>query len=90
MFKDDEPTGYNTSDEEFERQLEEAAMIQEAEKAEKAAQPKKAKFKRGRGRNAKKSKKTGKFPSDPDAEGYEVWPEVKTANPYFTFTFSYD
>ena len=65
-------------------------MIQEAEKAEKAAQPKKAKFKRGRGRNAKKSKKTGKFPSDPDAEGYEVWPEVKTANPYFTFTFSYD
>ena len=51
---------YNTSDEEFEWQLEEAAMIQEAEKAKKAAQPKKVKFKCGHGSNAKKSKKTGK------------------------------
>ena len=67
-------TGYNTSDEEFERQLEEAAIIKEVEKAEAAAAaPRKARFKKGKGRNArKKTKTTNKFPADPNAEGYEV------------------
>ena len=51
-------------------------MIEEAEKLEKARQPK---IKRGRGRNAKKKsvKRTSTFPSDLDAEGYEV-PEVRS------------
>ena len=62
--------GYNTSDEEFERQLEEAALIQEQEKVEKLRRPK---VKKGRGRNARKrTKKNSHFPNDPDAEGYEV------------------
>ena len=34
---DEDRAGYNTSDEEFERQLEEAAMIEEVEKAEKVS-----------------------------------------------------
>lgn len=62
---DDENGGHNTSDEEFERQLEEAALIQEQEKVEKAKRPK---MKKGRGRNARKRSKkpTG------DGEGEEV------------------
>ena len=68
--EDNGGAGYNTSDEEFERQLEEAALIQEQEKVEKAKKPK---VKKGRGRNARKrNKKTSSFPTDPDAEGYEV------------------
>jgi chromodomain-helicase-DNA-binding protein 4 len=56
LLQDDEEehTGYNTSDEEFERQLEEAALIQEQEKVEKAKRPK---MKKGRGRNARKKAK---------------------------------
>ena len=72
--QDDDETGFNTSDEEFERQLEEAALLEEQAKAEKAATPApiaKKRLKRGRGRNAKKKTKTTNK-NDPDAEGYEV------------------
>ena len=68
MLQDEEADGYNTSDEEFERQLEEAAVLEAEAKAEKAKRPK---FKKGRGRNAKKRKRT-RDQGDPDAEGYEV------------------
>lgn len=61
--------GYNTSDEEFERQLEEAALIQEQEKVDKAKRPK---MKKGRGRNARKRSKKAVPSNDPDGEGYEV------------------
>ena len=72
--QDDDEGGYNTSDEEFERQLEEAAILKEAEKAEAAAAPNRKRTKRGRGQGhrKKKTKTTSKFPNDPDAEGYEV------------------
>ncbi|XP_071146572.1 chromodomain-helicase-DNA-binding protein Mi-2 homolog isoform X6 [Mytilus edulis] len=71
---EDEENKYNTSDEEFDRQLEEAARLEEEAKAEEAALPKrKSKTKKGRGRNVrKKTKLTNKFPTDPDAEGYET------------------
>ena len=72
---DDDGNAYNTSDEEFDRQLEEAALLEEQAKAEEAAAPKrKTKTKKGRGRGAKKKTKlTNKFPNnDPDAEGYET------------------
>ncbi|XP_052102889.1 chromodomain-helicase-DNA-binding protein Mi-2 homolog isoform X6 [Mytilus californianus] len=72
---EDEENQYNTSDEEFDRQLEEAARLEEEAKAEEAALPKrKSKTKKGRGRNVrKKTKLTNKFPNnDPDAEGYET------------------
>jgi hypothetical protein len=74
-LQDDDGNAYNTSDEEFDRQLEEAALLEEQAKAEEAAAPKrKTKTKKGRGRGAKKKTKlTNKFPNnDPDAEGYEV------------------
>ena len=74
-LQDDDGNAYNTSDEEFDRQLEEAALQEEQAKAEEAAAPKrKTKTKKGRGRGAKKKTKlTNKFPNnDPDAEGYEV------------------
>lgn len=72
--QEDDEGGYNTSDEEFERQLEEAAILKEAEKAEAAAAPPRKRTKRGRGQGhrKKKTKTTSKFPNDPDAEGYEV------------------
>ncbi|XP_064642044.1 chromodomain-helicase-DNA-binding protein 4-like isoform X3 [Lineus longissimus] len=70
---EEDEKGFNTSDEEFERQLEEAAIINEQKALEAAAAPKKHKFKRGRGHGAKKkTKRTNKYPSDPDAEGYET------------------
>ena len=69
----EEKTGnYNTSDEEFERQLEEAALIEEQEKAEKLAAKKSLqgpKLKKGRGRNAKKKKK---LVAKEGGDGYEV------------------
>ena len=69
--QDEDNEGFNTSDEEFERQLEEAAMMEEQEKVEKARKPK---VKKGRGRNARK--KTKKVNSsavgETDADGYEV------------------
>ena len=64
--------GFNTSDEEFERQLEEAAIMEAEEKMEKARKPK---MKKGRGKNARRRihlKKTSSFPTNLDAEGYEV------------------
>ena len=65
--------GYDTSDEEFERQLEEASILEEEEKAAAEAAPKKkSKTKKGRGRGKKKTKLTNKYPTDPDADGYEV------------------
>ncbi|KAL5015035.1 hypothetical protein ScPMuIL_009305 [Solemya velum] len=69
---EEDDNGYNTSDEEFERQLEEASIINEVAKAESAVR--KSKTKKGRGRNhrAKKTKMTNKYPTDPDAEGYET------------------
>lgn len=68
VLQDEEGDGFNTSDEEFERQLEEAAVLEAEAKLEKAKRPK---FKKGRGRNAKKRKRTRDH-GDPDAEGYEV------------------
>ncbi|KAK3592589.1 hypothetical protein CHS0354_001757 [Potamilus streckersoni] len=66
----DEDAGFNTSDEEFERQLEEASLIAEEEAKE---TPPKKRSKRGRGvRSKKKTKLTNKYPTDPDAEGYET------------------
>ena len=65
----DDEGGFDTSDEEFERQLEEAALVNEAEKDEKSE--KKKKTKKGKG-GRKKTKLTNKYPNDPDAEGYEV------------------
>ena len=70
----DEDNGFNTSDEEFERQLEEAAIIQAEEKLERERRPK---MKKGRGKNAKRRmkthlKKTSSYPTGLDAEGYEV------------------
>lgn len=71
---DEDDAAYNTSDEEFERQLEEAAIMKETEKAEAAAAPARKRTKRGRGQGhrKKKTKTTNKFPNDPDAEGYET------------------
>ncbi|KAK7482613.1 hypothetical protein BaRGS_00026112 [Batillaria attramentaria] len=71
---DEDEGGYNTSDEEFERQLEEAAVLKEAEKIEAASAPPRKRTKRGRGQGhrKKKTKTTNKFPNDPDAEGYET------------------
>ncbi|XP_050414709.1 chromodomain-helicase-DNA-binding protein 4 isoform X3 [Patella vulgata] len=65
---EDENAGFNTSDEEFERQLEEAALLNEGGGAD-ADAPKKRKTKRGRGK--KKKRQMGKN-TDPDAEGYET------------------
>nr|KAG5696298.1 hypothetical protein BaRGS_027908 [Batillaria attramentaria] len=72
--EDEDEGGYNTSDEEFERQLEEAAVLKEAEKIEAASAPPRKRTKRGRGQGhrKKKTKTTNKFPNDPDAEGYET------------------
>lgn len=72
--QDDDGVGYDTSDEEFERQLEEASILEEEEKAAAEAAPKKkSKTKKGRGRGGKKKTKlTNKYPTDPDADGYEV------------------
>ena len=75
-FKDEDNEGFNTSDEEFERQLEEAAMIEEQEKVEKSRKPK---MKKGRGRNAKKKSKKGTA-GDGDGDGYEVWVWKYTKN----------
>ncbi|XP_059141483.1 chromodomain-helicase-DNA-binding protein 4-like isoform X2 [Physella acuta] len=65
---DDGEKGFNTSDEEFERQLEEAALVKEQEKDKSG----KKKTKRGRGGRKKKTKLTSKYPNDPDADGYET------------------
>ncbi|XP_013083946.2 chromodomain-helicase-DNA-binding protein 4-like isoform X2 [Biomphalaria glabrata] len=65
---DDGEKGFNTSDEEFERQLEEAALVKEQEKDKSG----KKKTKRGRGGRKKKTKLTNKYPNDPDADGYET------------------
>jgi len=70
--QDEDNEGFNTSDEEFERQLEEAAMMEEQEKVEKARKPK---VKKGRGRNArKKTRKVNNTNSvgETDGDGYEV------------------
>lgn len=74
LLQDEDEGGYNTSDEEFERQLEEASILKEAEKAEAASAPPRKRTKRGKGQGhrKKKTKMTNKFPNDPDAEGYEV------------------
>ncbi|XP_062597362.1 chromodomain-helicase-DNA-binding protein Mi-2 homolog [Saccostrea cucullata] len=72
-LSDDDGVGYDTSDEEFERQLEEASILEEEEKAAAEAAPKKkSKTKKGRGRGKKKTKLTNKYPTDPDADGYET------------------
>jgi len=71
-WQDEDNEGFNTSDEEFERQLEEAAMVEEQEKVEKARKPK---VKKGRGRNArKKTKKVNNSSSvgETEGDGYEV------------------
>ncbi|XP_021364893.1 chromodomain-helicase-DNA-binding protein 5-like isoform X3 [Mizuhopecten yessoensis] len=69
----DEDAAFNTSDEEFERQLEEASLLQEAVKEAEPVPRRKPKTKKGRGRGSrKKTKTTNKFPNDPDAEGYET------------------
>ena len=70
ISQDEGDAGNNTSDEEFERQLEEASLIAEQEKE---SAPKKG-GKRGRRGMKKKNKTrlTSKYPTDPDAEGYEV------------------
>ncbi|XP_023932707.1 chromodomain-helicase-DNA-binding protein Mi-2 homolog [Lingula anatina] len=70
----EEGGGFNTSDEEFERQLEEASIISEVQsESSNMSAPKKSKVKKGRGRNAKKAKvKKGSFLSEAEAEGYEV------------------
>jgi len=65
----DDEGGFDTSDEEFERQLEEAALVTEQEKEEKS---KEKKTKKGKGGKKKKTKLTNKYPNDPDAEGYET------------------
>ena len=49
-------TGGNTSDEEFERQLEEAALLEVQQKAERAATVAQRRMKKGKGRTTKKSK----------------------------------
>lgn len=67
-FQDDEDAGFNTSDEEFERQLEEASIISDS-KAE--ANAGKRRTKRTKAKK-KKTKTTSKFPDDGDGEGYEV------------------
>jgi len=71
LCQDEDNEGFNTSDEEFERQLEEAALVEEQEKVEKSRKPK---VKKGRGRNARK--KTKKLNSssvgETDGDGYEV------------------
>ena len=71
MSSQEEEGGFNTSDEEFERQLEEAAVIQEVI-AEVQPKKKGRGFKRGKGRGkgGKKTKLTSRFPLDGD--GYEV------------------
>ncbi|XP_013407633.1 chromodomain-helicase-DNA-binding protein 4 isoform X2 [Lingula anatina] len=72
----EEGGGFNTSDEEFERQLEEASIISEVQsESSNMSAPKKSKVKKGRGRNAKKAKvKKGSFLSEAEAEGYEASP----------------
>ncbi|BFZ23291.1 hypothetical protein BsWGS_26330 [Bradybaena similaris] len=65
---DEAEKGFDTSDEEFERQLEEAAMVKDQEKDKSG----KKKTKRGRGGRKKKTKLTNKYPNDPDADGYET------------------
>lgn len=67
---DDGDKGFNTSDEEFERQLEEAALVKDQEK-DKSGKKRGTKKGRGGGRR-KKTKTTNKYPDDPDAEGYET------------------
>jgi hypothetical protein len=74
--QDEDNDGYNTSDEEFERQLEEAALIEEQEKVEKARKPK---MKKGRGRNAKKKSRKPNANGD-DGDGYEVFTNSLHAN----------
>jgi len=72
-LQDEDNEGFNTSDEEFERQLEEAAMMEEQEKVEKARKPK---VKKGRGRNARRNKtkkvNNNNATGEADADGYEV------------------
>ncbi|GFO42503.1 chromodomain-helicase-DNA-binding protein 3, partial [Plakobranchus ocellatus] len=68
---EDGDKGFNTSDEEFERQLEEAALVKDQEK-DKAGKKRGAKKGRGAGGRRKKTKTTNKYPDDPDAEGYET------------------
>ena len=64
--------GFNTSDEEFERQLEEAAQIEEQERVDRSA-ARKVKVKKGKGKNVSRKAKVKRVsPGDPDAEGYEV------------------
>lgn len=65
---DDEDAGFNTSDEEFERQLEEASIISDS-KAEASAGRKKTKRTKTK---RKKTKTTSKYPDDGDGEGYET------------------
>lgn len=65
----DEEEGFNTSDEEFERQLEEASLLSEVAKAEGGS----ARKRKGKGKGRKKkTRTTNKYPDDPDADGYEV------------------
>ena len=67
--QDEDNDGYNTSDEEFERQLEEAAMIEEQEKVEKAKKPK---MKKGKGKNARRKTRRLNANGEADGDGYEV------------------
>lgn len=70
---------YNTSDEEFERQLAEAAAVTDSPSDTGSIRGKaKTKVGRGQGKAAKKKpnrhlKKTQRFPTDGDGDGYEVW-----------------
>lgn len=66
LVSQDDEEGDKSSDEEFERQLAEAIAVADQEKVEKAS--KKPKIKQGKGRRARKKRKT----VDPHADGYEV------------------
>lgn len=74
FLQDDDGVGYDISDEEFERQLEEVFILEEEEKVVvEVVLKKKFKTKKGRGRGGKKKiKLINKYFIDFDVDGYEV------------------
>lgn len=74
FLQDDDGVGYDISDEEFERQLEEVFIFEEEEKVVvEVVFKKKFKTKKGRGRGGKKKiKLINKYFIDFDVDGYEV------------------
>lgn len=74
FLQDDDGVGYDISDEEFERQLEEVFIFEEEEKVVvEVVLKKKFKTKKGRGRGGKKKiKLINKYFIDFDVDGYEV------------------